>query len=292
MRNTIESVQISEKINTWEKSSGLQMLIHNLIKHSPKLAEKIVLIDRALREDFSHIDPKCWDLAKRILDNYESSIFGQGYFAPDLVIQNQQKRWINEVNNRPFACFKKYIELEAKSIIVQWIQEEYRNNGITDVNIRSFLASDYDDLFSATDYIVTENNGNIYAIDLAITKQAGYLSRKMEMKYTSPKEFLISRDMDQNLQIPRYVFAISPSIMAEFIEQIVIFLETGYFSPRYQKKNEYISSRLDLVKRIYRDKTRNWRTLTPQNIGNMVEHIREKLGILTNLVVSEQLLLA
>lgn len=136
----------------------------------------------------------------------------QSYQAPNWKISPERALLFQQFRSDPNYHLKNLVEIVARNLV----EEMLRSDGI---EATVSLTSDSDDVFSGVDLIIevqTPNGKEYTGIDIAISENPRYLTKKEERTETVCREFNAYKGHGSKT-MPRQVFAIPPHIMAKFL---------------------------------------------------------------------------
>lgn len=138
----------------------------------------------------------------------------RSYQAPSWKITPERALLFQQFRSDPNYHLKNLVEIVGRHLV----EEMLRSEGI---QARVSLTSDSDDVFSGVDLIIevknTEGKKEYTGIDIAISENQQYLSKKESRTETVCREFNAFK-WHGNLAMPRQVFAIPPRVMSRFLE--------------------------------------------------------------------------
>lgn len=206
-------------------SRGASTLVNTLMDHEENIHKEIAFWNQSINNQFSLME--------------ESDM----YFAHNIRKWYRQTREIHEVRDSRWEVrvpreqeliqkFKEDRNYPVKNIAemaVRDVLEAYfRKKGI---KVKVFITSDYDDIFSKTDFIVElEKDGIVtpISVDMAVSRDVAYLRNKFSPFLTECREYNY-KNYRKERGMSRVVLAIPPERMATFLSEYMDQVSSGNF---------------------------------------------------------------
>jgi len=168
--------------------------------------------------------------ARNVRNWYSKEKEAHSYKARDFRVDPSRTALFREFRADPYYHLKNLVEIVTRT----YYEAEYASRGI---NAKVYVTSDSDDVCAGVDFVVEATNpdgkNEYFGIDLAVSENDRYLSKKRKREFTKCREFNSFKGFprrrkldergypdhsdDGEWEMPRQVRSVPPTVMTGFL---------------------------------------------------------------------------
>ncbi|MDD5376884.1 MAG: hypothetical protein PHH16_02080 [Candidatus Gracilibacteria bacterium] len=177
---------------------------------------------------------------------YLEEVQSRSYQAPNWKISPERALLFQQFRSDPNYHLKNLVEVVIRDLVEDMLRSDHIEASVS-------LTSDSDDVFAGVDLIVemkTPNGAEYVGLDIAISDDVYYLSKKEERTETICREFNAFRRLG-NKMMPRQVFAIPTYVMNKFMYSYMRRVASGDRVKSSELTTLLIESNIKIVTTLY-----------------------------------------
>lgn len=184
------------------------------------------------------------------------------------------RKIVNTIKNNEHYIFKTIVERIWKQLIDSLLQKELEKNNKSNnwISINTLLSSDNDDVYWKIDLILLYSNfwnESYLWIDIAVSEDDFYLSKKTEISDTKCREFNMFKNLNIDTKIKRVVLNFDKKVMANFLLEVFRQIEDNW------KIDDIVDIYFKNYKKFSSDSEYIW--LSVENVQNWIKNWIDKI---------------